>query len=84
VGTVHWPQYIELFYWLKKLNYNGWYSLDLYPYRDDATEACNASIEFIKKNLVLIQDPSFEKEMLSNREGAPSKLVNWLITRALK
>jgi len=36
-------------YWLKKLNYNGWYSLDLYPYRDDATEACNASIEFIKK-----------------------------------
>jgi len=84
VGTVHWPQYIELFYWLKKLNYSGWYSLDLYPYRDDATEACNASIEFIEKNLALIQDPSFEKEMLANRDGAPSKLINWLIKRALK
>lgn len=83
VGTVHWPQYIELFYWLKKLNYLGWYSLDLYPYRDDAVEACSASIEFIEKSMALIQEPTFEKEMLSNRSGAPSKLVNWLIHRAL-
>jgi xylose isomerase len=84
VGTVHWPQYFELFYWLKKLNYQGWYSLDLYPYRDDAAEACSASIEFIDRAMALIADPGFEKEMLANQAGAPGKLVNWLIKRALK
>ena len=84
VGTVHWPQYIELFYWLKKLNYTGWYSLDLYPYRDDAAEASSASITFIEKVFALIEDPTFEKEMLTNQTGAPSKLVNWLIQRAFK
>lgn len=84
VGTVHWPQYIELFYWLKKLNYSGWYSLDLYPYRDDATDACNASIEFVDKALELINDPSFENDMQANQDVSPSKLINWLIQRAFK
>lgn len=84
VGTVHWPQYIELFYWLKKLNYSGWYSLDLYPYRDDAVEACTTSIEFIYKVLNLVEDPGFEAEMLANQNGAPSKLINWLVKRAFK
>ena len=47
VGSVHWPQYFELFYWMDKLGYGGWYSLDLYPYRDDPTVACQTSIQFI-------------------------------------
>ncbi len=81
VGTVHWPQYIELLYWLNKLNYPGWYSLDLYPYRDDAGEACSASVEFIRKAMALVQDPSFEEEMLTNQSGAPSSLVRWLTHR---
>lgn len=84
VGTVHWPQYIELFYWLKKLNYSGWYSLDLYPYRDDAVEACTTSIEFINRVLKLVEEPGFETEMLANQNGAPSKLINWLVKRAFK
>jgi len=63
LGTVHWPQYLELFYWLKKQNYLGWYSLDLYPYRDDAVEACRTSIDFINKCRTLIQEDVFEKEM---------------------
>ena len=84
VGTVHWPQYIELLYWLNKLNYPGWYSLDLYPYRDDATEACTASIEFLQKMGALITDPTFEKELQENRLGAPSKLIRWLPKKVLR
>ncbi|MCE1252989.1 MAG: sugar phosphate isomerase/epimerase [Anaerolineae bacterium] len=84
VGSVHWPQFFELFYWLNKLNYTGWYSLDLYPYRDDSTEACNVSIEFMEKIHKQVSDPSFEKELQVNRQGAPSKPLHWLIGKALK
>ena len=47
VGSVHWPQYFEFFYWMDRMGYDGWYSLDLYPYRDDPTAACEASLKFI-------------------------------------
>jgi xylose isomerase len=81
VGTVHWPQTIEYLYWVKKLNYSGWYSLDLYPYRDDATEACAASIEFVKRGLNLVSELSFTKELAALQNEAPSKLVKWLIQK---
>ena len=48
VGSVHWPQYFEFFYWMDRLWYDGWYSLDLYPYRDDPAVACQTSIQFIR------------------------------------
>ncbi len=48
VGSVHWPQYFELLYWLDRLGYDGWFSLDLYPYRDCPDAACRASIAFIE------------------------------------
>ena len=48
VGTVHWPQYFELFHWLDRMGYDGWLSLDIYPYRDDPDAACRASVAFIE------------------------------------
>lgn len=48
VGSVHTVEYIELLYWLRKMGYDGWYSMDLYPYREDAREAIQESIEWIK------------------------------------
>ena len=39
---------LELFYWLNKINYNGWISLDIYPYREDPVKACTVSIENLK------------------------------------
>ncbi len=84
LGTVHWPQYLELFYWLKKQNYLGWYSLDLYPYRDDAVEACRTSIDFMNKCRTLIQEDAFEKEMSSLKSEAPSKVIDWVVKSMMK
>jgi hypothetical protein len=39
---------IELLYWLRKLNYSGWYSMDQYPYREDGKKALAESIETVK------------------------------------
>jgi len=48
VGSIHTVEYIELLYWLRKMDYNGWYSMDLYPYREDAKEAISESIQWLK------------------------------------
>lgn len=47
VGSIHHVEYLELLYWLRKYGYKGWYSMDQYPYREDAKEAISASIETI-------------------------------------
>lgn len=83
VGAVHWPQLIELFYRLESLAYDGWYSLDLYPYRDDSWEACAASITFIQQVCDLVEDPSFAEELHKQQGGAPSKVLHWLYKKAL-
>ena len=48
VGSIHIIEYLELFYWLKKYKYQGWYTLDIFPYREDGIKAVKESIEWIK------------------------------------
>lgn len=47
VGTLHHTEYIELFFWLDRLGYKGWYSMDQYPYREDGRDSINESIRWI-------------------------------------
>ena len=39
VGAVHLVEYLELAYWLKRLDYQGWLTLDIFPYREDGVRA---------------------------------------------
>ncbi|MCC7354201.1 MAG: sugar phosphate isomerase/epimerase [Anaerolineae bacterium] len=48
VGSVHLIEYLELLYWLERTGYNGWYSLDIFPYRDDGVGMATESIKWIK------------------------------------
>jgi len=48
VGSVHTIEYLELLFWLDKTGYHGWYSMDLYPYREIGTKAVAESIKWIK------------------------------------
>jgi len=47
VGSIHHVEYIEMLYWLRKLGFDGWYSMDQYPYREDGKTAISESIENI-------------------------------------
>ena len=49
VGSIHHVEFLELLYWLRKLDYNGWYSMDQYPYREDGVKALDESIKTIIK-----------------------------------
>jgi sugar phosphate isomerase/epimerase len=39
VGSVHLVEYLELVYWLKRVDYKGWLTLDIFPYREDGVRA---------------------------------------------
>ena len=48
VGSVHIIEYLELLYWLERTGYHGWYSLDIFPYRDDGVGMATESIKWLK------------------------------------
>ena len=39
VASVHLVEYLELVYWLKRVDYKGWLTLDIFPYREDGVRA---------------------------------------------
>jgi sugar phosphate isomerase/epimerase len=48
VGSVHTIELLELVYWLDRVNYTGWYALDIFPYRENGVRAAAESILWIQ------------------------------------
>jgi sugar phosphate isomerase/epimerase len=48
VGSVHTIETLELLYWLDRMNYTGWYALDIFPYRENGIRAATESIRWIE------------------------------------
>lgn len=46
-GSVHFLAYLEMFYYLRKTNYTGWKSLDLFPYRTDPVETIGEAVRWM-------------------------------------
>ena len=80
VGSVHFWETLELFYWLKKIDYKGWYSLDLFPYREDPVEAIEQSIQNMKLMLNLVDKVEAKEEELGEifRTSDAAKTVRFL------
>lgn len=47
VGSVHTLEFLELLYWLNRYRYRGWYSLDVYPFREDPNAVSSYSIKML-------------------------------------
>ncbi len=58
-GSIHTLEYIELLFWLDESGYDGWLSMDQYPYREDAAGAIGESIKWLK---------AFDSAVSSGRE----------------
>jgi xylose isomerase len=48
VGSVHTIEMLELLYWLDRVGYDGWYALDIFPYREDGVRAATESIRWLQ------------------------------------
>ncbi len=78
VGSVHLVEFIELLFWLKELGYDGWYSLDQYPYREDAQGALRNSVEFLQDIEAMLTEKSREEIRAILAEGDAVKSTTWL------
>lgn len=48
-GTVNLWDALELFYWLVAMDFDGWWGIDIYPYREDGHRALRRTIDTIHK-----------------------------------
>ena len=80
VGTVHWLHYFEFFYWMEKLGYDGWYSIDIYPYRDDPEAACQASVCFVNGALKFVNE-KLPKDFVTGTSEKPSQILEQLFQK---
>ncbi|MDC7244659.1 MAG: sugar phosphate isomerase/epimerase [Sphaerochaetaceae bacterium] len=78
VGAVHFPMYVETLFWLKETGYDGWLSMDQYPYREDGQGALRESVEFLQ----MIEERMSDEVMDQIRElvtaGDAVKSQRWL------
>ena len=73
VGSVNFWDYLELFFWLKKIKYEGWFSLDVYPYREDVVGACQQSIENMRTLMGLVDKLGVDRLTTVVRERDATK-----------
>ncbi len=53
-ASVHLVEHLELLFWLDRLGFSGWYSFDLFPYREDPKLATEESLKnFLKLRSML-------------------------------
>jgi xylose isomerase len=74
VGSVHFMPFVEAIYWLKRVGYTGWQSLDLYPYREDPDTAVIQSIKLLQRLDALVDEIGTEAitELLRQGDGGRS------------
>ncbi len=70
VSSVHYTCYVELLFWLRKTGYDGWLSMDQYPYREDAVDAISESILWVKKYEQIVDTYYTEIERLIKENDA--------------
>lgn len=78
VGAVHLPAYLELAYWLKRINYLGWLTLDIFPYREDGVPAaieCKRWMESFFNAVDRIGLPAFDGAIRAADATRASALV---------
>lgn len=47
-GSVHFWEFLETFYVLQEMGYDGWYELDIWPYRGDGFSALQESVDRVR------------------------------------
>ncbi|QGQ99065.1 sugar phosphate isomerase/epimerase [Paenibacillus psychroresistens] len=78
VGSVHTIETLEFFYWLKKTNYDGWLSIDQYPYREDSLEAVREGVNAMENFVRLVDNMNTEEVEGMIRRGKSPEITAYL------
>lgn len=86
VGSVHLVEFLEFVYWIKRLDYKGWLTLDVFPYREWGVDAANECFDWIEYFFSAVEKAGLEKisQVIKSADAcASSKLVREMITSSL-
>lgn len=61
VAAVHVPEYLELVYWIKRLEYKGWLTLDIFPYREEKIPAAKNCFAWLEALFTAVEQSGLEK-----------------------
>ena len=78
VGSLRLTEYIEMFYSLRKVGYNGFVSVDIFPYREDQYEATRQSVLNMKKYDEIIDMVGFERMGDAIQNADPCEMTQLL------
>jgi xylose isomerase len=74
-GAVNIPVLMEFLYWIEVIGYDDYYTLDIFPYREDGIKAAEESIEWIKALKGLITKVSKDRIKKIIAEGDATQSV---------
>ena len=82
VGSVRTLEYLEFIYWIRKTGYNGWFTMDQFPYREDGQEAINESVLWLDalESIIDSADPAEIEAVIRKKDAiAANRLARKLI-----
>lgn len=85
-GSVNLPMLLEFMFWLDEIGYDDYYTLDIFPYREDGIKAAAESIEWIKAMKSIVSKIGRDKirEVLKSGDATESiKLIRQAFTGAI-
>jgi xylose isomerase len=77
VGSVHFIEFLELLFWLREVGYDGWFSMDQYPYREDGQGALRNSVEFLNGLEAMLEGTAMDEIRSLIAEGDAVKSTAW-------
>lgn len=77
-ASIHTVEMLELLYWLDRIGYQNWYSVDVYPYREDGRRAAIEAIEWIKGLFRVLEKMGRDKIQRVIEEGDATEVSAFL------
>jgi len=79
---VHTVCYLETLYWLDRCDYDGWLSMDQYPYREDAAGAIGESISWLRRfsEILEAKRPAIDELVARQDAIATSRFLRSVLT----
>ena len=72
-GSLRYTEYIEMFYSLRKVGYNGFMAIDIFPYREDSIISTAESVKNLQRMDAAVDLIGFDKLAELIEEGDPNK-----------
>jgi xylose isomerase len=84
VGSVRTVEYLELLYVLRKIDYSGWLSIDIFPFREDAFKSTEESIAVLELCNNWVEKLGMKNIQSMIREGDVTKVLKTIRTSLYK